>query len=216
MLNFLRYGKIVPALSVVIYEVRSNMQNLSFEEAIAMAKKFEQYGQFDMALKYYRSASEKQQDSKDAHVGAERCRLALKERIYYSTPANYSLVEGTLELRRGMLVFSGNNGKEFEHWLEHIENPRIRLGRILFDYDGKPIEGYSCSLAKRWIEILRLVLNGKYPECEGQNYSAVEKYILENFSEDTKEEAIKYFMDLSGCDYQDSSIVVWRILNSTC
>lgn len=188
------------------------MQNLSFEEAIAMAKRFEEYGQFDMALKYYRSAAEKKQDNKDAYVGAERCRLALKERIYYSTPANHSLVEGRLELRRGMLVFAGINGIEIEHWLEHIENPRIKLGRIVFDYDGKPIEGYSCSLAKRWIEILRLALNGKYPACEDQNYSALEKYVLENFTEETREDAVKYFMDLSGCDYQDSSIVVRRIL----
>ena len=127
-------------------------------------------------------------------------------------PANHSLVEGRLELRRGMLVFAGINGIEIEHWLEHIENPRIKLGRIVFDYDGKPIEGYSCSLAKRWIEILRLALNGKYPACEDQNYSAVEKYILENFIEETREDAVKYFMDLSGCDYQDSSIVVRRIL----
>lgn len=190
----------------------SEKKFVTADECVVLAKQFELYEQFDMALKYFRKAYEMDKANKDAEMGVERSKVSLAKKIYYQTPANYALTEGKLELRRGVLLFIGNNGIEIEHWLEYIENPRIRLGRLVFDYKGQPIEGYSCSVAKRWITTLKNVLKGKYPATDGQGLSSLEKYIHENFTASTLEEAVMYFMELSGCDSRDARIVVQRIL----
>lgn len=132
--------------------------------------------------------------------------------MYYETPANCRLVEGRLQLRKGMLVFVPEQGLEDEYELDKISNYHVRLGRLEFDYNGQAGASYSCRYAKKWETVLKDTEDGIYPKTNGGGLTVLEKYIYENFSREMLEAAIDYFREMSGCKSEEARIVVRRIL----
>lgn len=191
-----------------------NRKDYSIEELLNAAQQCEMIEEFDMALKYYRAALYKDPKLSSAKMGEERAKNQLAKVIYFRSPANFKLTTGRLELRRGMIVFVTDAGAETEYALEEIDNPKIQLGRLKFDYNGETIEGYSCNVAKKWVSIINEVKEGKYPDDGNFGLNKVEKYIKEHFSMSSLEEAIEYFAGITGCDYSDARIVVVRVLSS--
>ena len=192
-----------------------NMQdkkNYSIEELLNAALQCEEYQEYDMALKYYRAVLEKEPKQSAAKMGVERAQTQLAKTIYFRSEANFKLVTGRLELRKGMIVFITDSSVETEYDMELIDNPTIKLGRLIFDYKGEPIDGYSCPVSKKWVSIINEVKQGKYPPTENGSLNAVETYIKNNYTLEKIEDAIEYFMGITGCDYSDAKIVVIRIL----
>ncbi len=190
-----------------------NKKDYTIEELLNVAQQCEQCEEFDMALKYYRETLKKQPKQSCAIMGVERTMNQLAKTVYFRSEANLKLTTGRLELRKGMIVFVSDMGVETEYDIEQIENPRIKLGRLVFDYEGSPIEGYSCSVAKKWVSVIEDVLEGRYPVLDNATLNAVEKYICDNYTLDTIDDAVDYFIGISGCDYSDARIVVRRVLS---
>lgn len=181
-------------------------------ELLDIARQCEGYEEFDLALKYYREVLKLSPGLQTAEMGIERARNELAKLVYFTTPASFKLVEGRLELRKGELVFVSITGTETEYLLEEIDNFGIKLGRLTFDYCGMPHEGYSCRGAKKWINMLTEAKEGGYPRIGNGGLTSLEKYIHDNYSREQKEEAIAYFMDMSGCNSSEARIAVHRIL----
>lgn len=186
----------------------------SIEELLNIAQQCEMAEEFDVALKYYRVALERDNKLSAAKMGVERAKNQLAKAIFFRSPANFKLTTGRLELRRGMIVFVSDSSSETEYELEYIENPKIQLGRLKFDYKGQTIEGYSCNVAKKWVALINEVKAGVYPVNAEGSLSTVEKYIKEHFTMANLEDAVEYFEGITGCDYSDARIVVVRVLSS--
>ena len=181
-------------------------------EYLEIARHCEKYEEYDIALKYYKLILEEKPNLQTALVGVQRARNELAKIVYFRSPANSRLVEGELQLRKGLLVFVPNCGSEDEYELDRISNYRVRLGRLEFVYNGMISVCYSCRYAKKWEKILRDTEEGIYPKGTQVGLTALEQYIDENFSRESMEDAIQYFMEMSGCKSQEARIVVRRIL----
>lgn len=181
-------------------------------ELLEIAKKCEQYEEYDLALKYYRTVLEAAPNLQVAEVGVDRVRSELAKCVYYVTPASYKLSEGRLELRKGSIIFISTTSAEAEYMIDDIDNMRVALGRFVFDYKGKPQDGYSCRNARKLIELIKDAKEGKYPKLSSEKSTSLEKYIQDNFTPEQKEEAIMYFKDMSGCLSDEARTTVARIL----
>lgn len=188
------------------------ISSYSISELMQAAQQCEQYEEFDIALKYYREILKIDPKQTGAKMGAERNINQLAKNVYFKSPVNLKLVTGRMELRRGLIVFVPSFGAEKEYEIDRIENPRIQLGRLVFDYDGAPINGYSCNVAKKWVALISEVKDGKYPACETGMLNTLEKYIRDNYSLDKIEDAAQYFMGITGCTYSDARVAVRRVL----
>ena len=186
---------------------------MTINDLVSVAQKCMDYEEYDMAYKYFKEAFKLDTKSQTARFGMERAKKELEKRVYFESVANFKLVSGRLQLRPGMLVFSSIGGKETEYIVSEISNPRVQLGRLMFDYEGSRIEGYSCQAAKKWIRILEDAIEGRYPSLENKKMSSLEKYIRDNFDGDTIEDGVTYFMEIANCSPTDARIVVKRILS---
>lgn len=180
---------------------------------LEVAKKCEYCEEYDLALKYYMAVLEISPNLQVAEIGKQRAKNELAKVVYYTTPASFKLSEGRLELRKSLLVYVSLLGGENEFLVEDIDNMKVSLGRLVFDYKGVTQDGYSCRVAKKWIEIINDAKEGKYPKINGGKLTTLEKYIHDNFTLEQKEEAILYFMDMSGCSSEEARISVASILN---
>lgn len=181
-------------------------------ELLETAKKCERYEEYDLALKYYNSVLEAAPNLQVAEVGVDRVRSELAKCVYYVTPASFKLSEGRIELRKGSIVYISTSSTESEYLIDDIDNMRVTLGRFVFDYKGKPQDGYSCRSAKKLIELIKDAKEGKYPKLSSDKSTTLEKYIHDHFTPDQKEEAIMYFKDMSGCLSDEARTTVARIL----
>lgn len=186
--------------------------NYTIAELLQAASRCEQYEEYDIALKYYREVLKIDPNQSGAKLGTERNINQLAKTVYFKSLANLMLMTGRLELRRGLIVFVPESGAEVEYEIERIENPRIKLGRLTFDYDGRPINGYSCNVAKKWVALIGEVKEGRYPESENGMLNTLEKYVRDNYTLDGIEDAAQYFKDITGCTYSDARVAVRRVL----
>lgn len=193
--------------------MNKNIEEWTLNDYLTTAQKCMDYSEYDMALKYYKEALKLEPEAQTAKFGIERARKELQKLIYFETPANFKMTSGKLELRLGMLVFVSSTSAEIEYEMEYLDNFRVGLGRLIFDYKGRKHEGYSCSAAKRWVKLLQEVKEGKYPGIDNRVASTVEKYIMDNFNKDSFEDAVDYFMEITECPYSDARIAVRRLIN---
>lgn len=144
----------------------------------------------------------------------EQMEKGIDDQIYFRTEANYNLVSGRLELRRGCVIFIGKNGVDRTYQLSDMQNIHIALGRLTFDYAGEaaPV-GISCKSMKEWLNILNEAKEGRYPDSETAGLNTLEKFVSEHFSKDTVDEAIEYCIQISGMGYAEAKAITDRIFS---
>lgn len=188
-------------------------KNFSASEYIKLAEQCEDSKQFATAMKYYQKAFELDPRQKTAQIGVERMQTELANQVYFKTEANYKLFKGQLELRNGVLVFVSQNGSDMFYQISEMENLRVALGRLTFDYPGEPAPvGYSCKNIKEWMNLLSDAKEGKYPTLEESGYNTLEKYIAEHFTRNNIEDAIEYCTQMAGIGYADARAIVEKVI----
>lgn len=186
---------------------------IDVNENISKAQKCEDYGEFCAALNYYSEVLEVDPNHSSAKLGVQRMNSELAKRVYFQTEANYKLTNGRLELRQGMVVFVGCNGTEMKYLISDIENPKVSLGRLGFDYQGqKNAAGFSCGQAREWILLIKNAKEHKYPKIEQSSYNTLEKYISDHFTKDNYDEAVVYFCEMSKISKVEAERIVGEIL----
>lgn len=185
---------------------------LTANDYIKMAEECEQYKKFAAAKRYYQKAFELDPRQKSAQMGVACMEKEIANQVYFRTEATYNLVSGRLELRTGCVVFVGRNGVDKTYQLDQMENIRVALGRLTFDYpeEAAPI-GISCKSMKDWIGILEDAKSGKYPNVENVGLNTLEKFIADHFSKDTMDDAVEYCTQMSVMGYAEAKAVVERI-----
>lgn len=182
-------------------------------DCISKAQKCEDYGEFCAALKYYNKVLSMDANHSSAKQGVARMESELAKLVYYKSKANYKLTNGRLELRQGSVVFVGENAVEMPYSIELIENPKVSLGRLGFDYEGeKNAAAFSCASAKEWVRLIKNAKEGIYPRVENQDYNTLEKYVSEHFTRSSYEEAVTYFCEMSNLSKTEAERVVGDIL----
>lgn len=187
-------------------------KNWNANDYIKMAEKCEDFKEYATALKYYEKAAELDPKQRTAVIGADRMRTELANQVYFQTEANYKLTSGRLELRNGLLVFVAATGSDMSYQIADMENLRVALGRLTFDYPGEPAPvGFSCKSIKEWMNVISDAKEGRYPSLEEGGYNALQKYIADHFSKSNIDEAIEYCTQMSGMGYADAKIIVEQL-----
>ena len=87
-------------------------------ELLEIAKKCEQYEEYDLALKYYKTVLDASPNLQTAEIGVDRVRSEMAKCVYYVTPASFKLSEGRIELRKGSIVFMVELAKKLKTKVE--------------------------------------------------------------------------------------------------
>ena len=187
---------------------------LTANDYIKMAEECEQYKKFAAAKRYYQKAFEIDPRQKSAQMGVACMEKEIANQVYFRTEATHNLVSGRLELRTGCVVFVGRNGVDKTYQLDQMENIRVALGCLTFDYpeEAAPI-GISCKSMKDWIGILEDAESGKYPNVENVGLNTLEKFIAGHFSKDTMDDAVEYCTQMTVMGYAEAKAVVERIFS---
>lgn len=142
-----------------------NFAGVNAENLLIRAQEFEENEDYEAAISYYNKVLDIDLGRQEAKDGLERVKYALQNYIYFETDANKVFSMGKMQLKKGLLIYKANSGKEERYNLEDIYNIRKSMGCLVFMYGKKKLEiSYGCSRVKEWIGLIEQAQKGKYPE----------------------------------------------------
>lgn len=190
-----------------------NIPGVNTENLLMRARSFEEEGELESALEYYDRVLDVDFSNEEAREGISRVKAEMENYVYYETQGNSLFKYGKLQLKKGILIFKVNNGKEIIYNLNNIRNIRKTMGCLGFIYEGKATEiTYGCSQATEWVNIIQKAQLGIYPEIQRKTNGSLEKYILENYNSKSIVKAIKYYREQTGVSLAEAKAQVENLL----
>lgn len=137
-------------------------------------------------------------------------------KVYMRSETTAGFKKGVLLLKKDELVFKESRGKETSYAFELIENVGIaeKTGNLEFSYWGEKNGKLSFAIkdAASWVNAIIRAQKGSYPKAINIPMNQIEAYICQNFSSDTKVQAMKYYRDYTGAGLAEAHAVVERLL----
>lgn len=186
-----------------------NVTGSNIDNLLKRAGAFEEEGELEAALDYYNRVLDIDFSNEEGKEGFDRVKDKIKNYIYFETDGNSVFKFGRLQLKKGILIFKDNKGKETVYDLKGLKNIRKTVGCLGFSYSGRLTEiTYGCNRASEWVEVLGKAQIGIYPEIRRMKRGELEEYILNNFSPKSKIKAIKFYRERTGRDLGEAKAVI--------
>lgn len=193
-----------------VYDIMEDL-NQSKATYFDLAKKCIDLEEYEVALNYYREILKLDIQDSAAKRGEEYMRSELRQKVYFQTAATWRLLEGRLELHWGELVFWPIRNQRICYDFRMVKDLSVQKGKIMFDYWSEHVE-IACKFPKKWRDILKNALDGRYPRLPNDKYSALEIYISNHYDWEQRDQALKYFIELSGVSEACAEPIVDEIL----
>lgn len=186
-----------------------NVIGSKVENLLIRARTFEEEGELEAALDYYNRVLDIDFSNEEGQEGLERVKDIIKNYVYFETEANSIFKFGRLQLKKGILIFKDNKGKETIYDLNNMRNIRKTVGCLGFLYSGKITEiTYGCNRASEWVEVLGKAQLGIYTEMKTMKRGELEEYVLNNFSSKSKVKAIKFYRERTGIGLAEAKAII--------